>query len=99
MLKYFFIIGFIALAWCPWLSREAALSLEDAKVAQMRAENPNLCTMFINPDSIRKVPFGYTERVSYDCTLNDEIYGVLQSQNIVFITFYNGLLGMPQKTF
>lgn len=98
-MKYLIILGIIILAWCPWLKAEEAVSIVDAKVAQMQAQNPDLCTMFIHRDSIQKVPFGYTEKVSYDCTLNDDVYGVLKATNVVFITFYKGIFGMPKKTF
>jgi len=98
MTKYFIILALIFLAWCPWLTKDEALGLVDAKVAALQQSNPNLCAMFINRDSIRKVPFGYTEKVSYDCTIADTEYGVSQSTNIVFITFYKELLGVPNKT-
>jgi len=74
------------------------MSIVDARVAEMREKNADLCAMFINKDSITKVPFGFTEEVSYDCTITDTVYGVLQSRNTVFITFYKGLIGMPNKT-
>ena len=98
MIKYLVILGIIFLAWCPWLKADEALSLVDARVIEMQEKNENLCAMFIDRDSIRKVPFGYTEKVSYDCTVADSIYGVLKSSNTVFITFYKGILGMPHKT-
>ena len=92
------VLGVALLAWCPWLKAEEALSIVDAKVTQLRRENPDLCAMFVNKSSIKKVPFGYTEEVSYDCTITDDLYGVLKSHNTVFITFYKGLFGMPKKT-
>jgi len=98
MIKYLIIIGIIFLAWCPWLTADEAMSLIDARVAEMQAKNPDLCAMFINKKSITKVPFGFTEEVSYDCTITDTVYGVLQSRNTVLITFYKGLIGMPNKT-
>lgn len=97
-MKYLIILGIILLAWCPWLSKEEAVKVVAERIAQMEQENENLCAMFIYEDSIKKVPFGYTEKISYDCTITDEEYGVEQSKNIVFITFYKGLLGMPNKT-
>ena len=99
MMKYLIILGLLVLAWCPWLKADEALSIIDAKVAQMQEQNSNLCAMFVNKDSIQKIPFGYTEKVSYDCTINDAVYGVLKSTDVVIITFYKGLLGMPSKTF
>ncbi len=98
-MKYFLIFIFIVvLGWYPWLTAEEAIQLVDARVAKMQRENPNLCAMSVDKKSIRKVPFGYTEKVSYDCTVTDDFYGVSKSTNIVYITFYKGLLGMPGKT-
>ncbi|OGI68448.1 hypothetical protein A2738_01015 [Candidatus Nomurabacteria bacterium RIFCSPHIGHO2_01_FULL_42_15] len=97
MIKYLIILGLILLAWCPWLTAEEASNIIDNRVAEMQEANPDLCAMEINKDSIRKVPFGYTEEVSYDCSVSDPIYGVFQSTEIVFITFYKGLIGMPNR--
>ena len=97
MIKYLIILGIIVLAWCPWLKAEEALDIVDARILQMQEENPDLCVMSVNKSSIAKVPFGYTEEVSYDCTINDSVYGVSKSRDTVFITFYKGLLGMPNK--
>ena len=96
-MKYLIILGIVVLAWCPWLKKDEALSIVDARVLQMQEKNKNLCAMSINRDSILKVPFGYTEEVSYDCTTTDAVYGVEKSTDTVFITFYKGLLGMPNK--
>lgn len=100
-MKYLFVLflGIIVLAWCPWLKMDEAKSIVDEKVAQMQEKEPNLCAMFIHRDSIQKVPFGYTEKISYDCTLNDAVYGVLKSTDVVFVTFYKGIFGVPSKTF
>src|SRR5690242_3070158 len=96
MFKYVILIILLGvLAWCPWLTEAQAIGLVDARVAKMRQENPNLCAMTIHRDSIQRVPFGYTEKVSYDCTANDPVYGVTKSTDIVVITFYKGLIGMP----
>ena len=75
-MKYLIILGVLVLAWAPWLSREEALNIVDSKVAQLQEQNKNLCALFINRDSIRKIPFGYTEEVSYDCTITDTGVGV-----------------------
>jgi len=91
------ILGMALLAWCPWFKAEEALRVVDIRVAELRRDNPDLCALIVNKKSITKVPFGYTEEVSYDCTINDELYGVLKSHNTVFITFYKSLIGMPQK--
>lgn len=97
-MKFLIIIGIIVLMWCPWLKQEEAISIMDANVAQMKKDDPNLCAMTIHKETIRKVPFGYTEEVSYDCTVTDPLYGVVKSRNTVLITFYKGLLGMPNKS-
>ncbi|MFA5778388.1 MAG: hypothetical protein WC870_02805 [Candidatus Paceibacterota bacterium] len=97
-MKYLIILGLVVLAWAPWLKVEEALNIVDSRVAQMQEQNENLCAMFIDRDSIRKVPFGYTEKVSYDCTITDTVYGVRQATNTVFITFYKEIIGMPNKT-
>ncbi|OGI94495.1 hypothetical protein A3A03_00275 [Candidatus Nomurabacteria bacterium RIFCSPLOWO2_01_FULL_40_18] len=98
MTKYLIILGIVILAWCPWLKAEDAMQIVDARVAEMQAENEDLCAMTVDKNSITKVPFGYTEEVSYDCSITDPEYGVLKSRGRVFITFYKGLLGMPSKT-
>ena len=97
-MKYLLILGIIALAWCPWLSVEEAQIIVDREVANAQEKNPNLCALFIRKDSIRKIPFGYTEQVSYDCSVNDPVYGVRESSNVVFLTFYKGIFGIPNKT-
>lgn len=79
------------------MTPEQAVGIVDAKVAEMQAENPNLCAMSVDQDSVNKVPFGYTEKVSYDCTLTDPLYGIPKSTDTVFITFYNKVIGMPGK--
>lgn len=98
MIKYLIILGLVVLAWCPWLKADEAMKIIDTRVTQMKEKSPDLCAMSINRDSIQKVPFGYTEKVSYDCAITDVEYGVLQSSNVVFITFYKGIFGMPNKT-
>jgi hypothetical protein len=92
------ILGIIILAWCPWLTVSQALNIVDTEVAQVQKQNPDLCSQTVNRNSIKKVPFGYTEEVSYNCAINDPAYGVAQSTNIVFITFYKGLWGIPNET-
>jgi hypothetical protein len=64
----------------------------------MEATIPDLCEMSVHRDTIKKVPFGYTEKVSYDCKATDPEYGILGATDVVFITFYKGIIGMPEKT-
>ena len=97
-MKYLIILALIVMAWSPWLKAEEAMQLVNAKVIKLQEQKPNLCAMFIHENTIRRVPFGYTEQVSYDCTVTDTVYGVEQSRNIVFVTFYKGVIGMPSKT-
>jgi hypothetical protein len=92
------ILGIIILAWCPWLTADQAINMVDTEIAQLQKQYPDLCSQTINRSSIKKVPFGYTEEVSYNCAINDPVYGVTQATNIVFITFYNGLWGIPKET-
>ncbi len=99
MAKYVIILIIIGiLAWCPWLQKEDALALVDQKVGEMQAANSDLCAMSVDKDSIKKVAFGYTENVSYDCTTTDTELGIQKATNTVFITFFKTLLGMPEKT-
>lgn len=98
MMKYLIILGIILLAWCPWLKADEALGIVEARVLRMQEENQDLCAMSVYRDSIRKVPFGYTEKVSYDCAITDAEYGILKATDTVFITFYKGLIGMPNKS-
>ena len=98
MLKYLIILGLIILAWCPWLTAPQAAELVSTGVAQAQEQNPDLCSQTVIENSIRKVPFGYTEEVSYNCATNDPLYGIAQSTDIVFVTFYKGLWGIPNET-
>jgi len=97
MLKYFLILILVVLAWCPWLKPEEVIQIIDTRVAEMQAANEDFCAMWVDKGSITKVPFGYTEKVSYDCTVTDPQYGVLKSTNTVFVSFYKGIIGMPNK--
>ena len=85
------------MAWCPWLSANEAMQLIDTQVAKMQEETPNLCPILTHRESIQKVPFGYTEKVSYDCTVVDSVYGIQKSFYVVFVSFYKGLIGIPDK--
>lgn len=98
MIKYLVILALIILGWCPWLKADEAMNIVEARIVKMQNEHSDLCTMSVYRDTIRKVPFGYTEKVSYDCTAKDSEYGVLKATDVVFITFYKGLIGMPEKT-
>ena len=100
MTKYvvILILGVTVLAWCPWLKADEALSIVDTKVAQLQEQNTNLCSISVDQTSIQKVPFGYTEKVLYDCTANGPEYEVLKSTDTVFVTFYKGIFGPPIRT-
>jgi len=101
MAKYLMAIliaGAIICAWCPWLKADEAQTILNAKIIQVKKENPNLCAIFINKNSLHKTFFGYTEEVSYDCTISDPIYGVTKSHDFVLITFYKNVLKMPVHT-
>ena len=98
-MKFIFIVLVIAaVAWYPWITKEEAMDIVDMKVAEVKRENPNLCAISADRSSIRKVPFGYTEEIYYDCTVTDSTFGVLKSNNLVFVTFYKGLMGMKIRT-
>jgi hypothetical protein len=101
MTKYvvILILGVAVVAWCPWLKADDVLSMVDAKVAQLQEQNTNLCAISADKSSIQKVPFGYTENVLYDCTVNDPEDGTLKSTDIAFVTFYKGIFGPPVRTF
>jgi hypothetical protein len=98
MVKYLIIITLIALAWCPWLTSNDALSAVNTQMIQLQQSNPNLCPMTADVNSITKVPFGYTEQVSYNCAAKDPVMGISKSVEIVFITFYKGVFNMPNQT-
>lgn len=91
----FFILGAVIAAVCPWLKKEEAQMILNAKVVQMVANNPDLCELTIYPETLHKVAFGFAEDVSFDCTVTDDVYGVKQSRDTVLVTFYKGILGMP----
>lgn len=87
----------LVLSWCPWLSTDEAMQLVDAKVMEMKNNNPDLCAMFVHRETLIRVPFGYSEKVSYDCTATDSVYGIEQSFNVAYITFYKSIIGIPVK--
>jgi len=90
------IIIVLVLAWCPWLTKEEALSIVDARIAQLQKSNPNLCEMIPDIESITKVPFGYNENVLYDCSGEDDpVYGGSKTNNEIFVTFYKKIWGRP----
>jgi hypothetical protein len=96
-MKYLIILAIVVLAWCPWFKKEEALSLVEAKVVQAKISTSDICPLTIHYDSLRKVPLGYTIKVSYDCTQNDPVYGVTQSTEIVYIIFSKQVIGVPVK--
>jgi hypothetical protein len=93
------ILGAAILAWCPWLKMDEALSIVNTKVAQLQEQNTNLCSISVDQTSIQKVPFGYAEKVLYDCTANGPEDAVLKSTDTVFVTFFKGTFGPPIRTF
>ena len=46
---------------------------------------------------IKKILFGYKEVLYYDCSEIDDEYGVEKATNIIFVTFYGEIIGMPSK--
>ncbi len=97
-MKYLILLAILVLGWCPWFKADEAMQIVDTRIAELQVQHADLCAMNVFKDTIKKVPFGYTEEVSYDCRVTDSIYGVPESHNIVFITFFKGLVGMPEKT-
>jgi len=97
-MTYIIILLILLTAWCPWVSATDASQIVDDAVAKMEAVYPNLCVVTINKDSLQKVPFGYTEEVSYDCTKKDSDFGVLKDSDIVFVTPYKGTFGLNPRT-
>ncbi|HYD90844.1 MAG TPA: hypothetical protein VEA37_05070 [Flavobacterium sp.] len=100
-MKYiiFLILVAFVLGWSPWLYQSDAINLVDARIAELKQTEPDLCPMTADQSSIKKVPFGYVEKVEYDCTREGEIPEAMEaSYNTVFITFYKGIIGMPKKT-
>ena len=96
-MKYLIIITIFVLGICPWLKAPEAVQIVEREVLKLQEQEPDLCAVTIHPETIQRVPFGFTEQVSFDCTANDPIYGVVKSTNIVFITFYKGLWGLNPK--
>lgn len=88
------IIGIIVLcAWCPWISKEEAISIVE-RAADPKHTNLKNCTITPDPSTINKELFGYTEMVTYDCfLLNNE--SIANGQNKVYITFIKTLVNMP----
>jgi hypothetical protein len=91
------IMAFIVLAACPWFTATEAMQIVEMRSAQLQQMHDDLCAQTIFRNTIRRVPFGYIEQVSYDCTVTDRNFGILKDKNTVFITFYKQLIGMPDK--
>lgn len=87
----------MACAFTPWLSQEEAGKLVYDRAVRSAKDIPNLCQLSIDESSLHKVPFGYKEKVSFDCPATDHNYGIAKGTSNVWITFYKGLWGMPEK--
>jgi len=96
-MKYLLIAGLLILAWCPWLTRNEAANLVGKEVTRIKTQYQNLCKTWIEQNSLTKVPFGYTQKVWYDCTENDPDYGITRSTNIVFVSFAENVWNVPKK--
>ncbi len=79
----------------PWLTQEEAKELVATRSRELLKADPNLCQQTIYPGTIKQVPFGFTEEVAYDCTVTDRLYGIIKNKNLVYITFFKLLIGMP----
>ena len=90
-------IGIIIAAGAPGLTEKDAMAIVEAKSIQLKQSNPDLCDQFIDRSSIKKVLFGYRETVSYDCIHTDPQDGYLKDTVSVFVTFYRGVIGMPEQ--
>jgi hypothetical protein len=88
-----FIIAACICAWCPWLSSTTAAALVAANVKAEQV-NYNTCALTIDPTTLHKVLFGYTEGVAYACTVDDQV--LTQGDDTVFVTFFNLVMGVPK---
>src|ERR1700722_6016624 len=80
-------------AWCPWLTQTQAIALTQAK-AQGIEQNLIGCTLTRDPTTIAKAAFGYTENFSFSCALENQ--QLTQGEEVVFISFFNWVFGMPE---
>ncbi len=94
----FILLILFFLAVCPWFTKDQAAAIVLTKAQQLVAENPRLCATYLNEDSITRVPFGYREDVSYDCSVTDPDLGIPKEKTRVYILFYGGVVGMPSKS-
>jgi len=91
------LLGIALCAWCPWLEPDQAQKLIDQKITQLESTNQNICPIQTSPETLRKTFFGYSEKTSYDCTTTNNDFGVEKDQNVAFVTFYNGVIGVVSK--
>lgn len=99
-MKYLIILFLLAVAicaWCPWITPKEAHQLINTKITVLQNSIPDLCPIQVVDNTITKVPFGFKEKLFYDCSKVDDTYGVEKSENTVFVTFYRGVIGMPNK--
>ena len=81
---------------CPWLKPDQALQIVYQEKFQF--DKRNACPLYIDNTSIKKVLFGYTVDSSYDCSVTETNFPILKSKNTIFITFYEGLIGVPKQS-
>lgn len=87
----------ILCAWSPWLTAQEAHEIINQKILLLEKSYPDLCPIKIKNNTITKVLFGYKEKINYDCSEIDDIFGVEKAENIVFVTFYKDTIGFPKK--
>jgi hypothetical protein len=87
----------ILCAWSPWLTAEEAHEIINQKIILLEKSYPDLCPIKIRDNTIHKVLFGYREKIYYDCSEINDIFGVEKAENVVFVTFYKETIGLPKK--
>ncbi len=86
-------VGLIVCAWSPWLKPEDAKQLIYNKVYESQSTLQTGCNLSIVEGSFEKVPFGYRETVSYNCTFVTDF--ITEGKNNVFLTFFKEVLNVP----
>lgn len=87
------IVAAAVCAWCPWLSSDQARQLIYNNVYSSQSTLQAGCVLAIDAASLKKVFFGYTEKVSYECTYNTDF--ITQGSNVVFVSFYKQVFNVP----
>ncbi len=90
---YLLIIGIFICAWCPWFEADEAKQLIVSKVRESESTLQKGCTLTIDPSTFQKVPFGYSEVVAYDCTINTDF--LTEGKNTVYVLFFKEVLNVP----